>query len=120
VENIAKSSRLSEGEVARKAVELAQDGAARNADDGRAVHVGFYLIDKGLPLLERSAEVHVSAFEALQKVACRFPLLLYVGMILLITVILAGSLLAKAYAGGLHRWKLGLVGILSLLCVILV
>jgi len=117
VENLAKSSRLSEGEVARKAVELAQDGAARNAGDGRAVHVGFYLIDKGLPRLERSAEVHVSALEALQRVGCRFPLLLYAGMILLITVILAGGLLTKAYAGGLPGWKLGLVGILSLLCV---
>ncbi|HYM11851.1 MAG TPA: cyclic beta 1-2 glucan synthetase, partial [Bryobacterales bacterium] len=117
VENIAKSSRLSEGEVARKAVELAQGGAVRNAGGPQAAHVGFYLIDKGLPRLERSVEMHVSPLEALQRLSRRFPLLLYAGTILLITVILAGSLLAKAYAGGLHSWKLGLVGVLSLLCV---
>ena len=57
VEKIAKSSRLSESEVARKAIQLAREGAARKGGDDRAAHVGFYLIDKGLPQLERTAEV---------------------------------------------------------------
>ena len=52
VEAIAKGSPLSEGEVARKAIQLAHEAAAgvagRNGDDDRAAHVGFYLIDKGL------------------------------------------------------------------------
>ena len=116
VEKIAKSSDLSESEVARKAIQLAYEGAARKEGDDRAAHVGFYLIDKGLPQLERAAEVRLSPSAALQKVGCRFPLLLYSGTILLLTFIFAGLLVAKAHAGGWHSWALGLIGILSLLC----
>ncbi|MBI1966020.1 MAG: cyclic beta 1-2 glucan synthetase, partial [Betaproteobacteria bacterium] len=116
VEKIAKASRLSESEVARKAIQLAHEGTARKDGDDRAAHVGFYLIDRGLPQLERTAEVRLSAFEALQRMSRRFPLLLYLGTILLLTVIFTGSLLAKAHADGLQGWILALIGILSLLC----
>ena len=57
VEKIAKSSRRSEREVAREAIQLAREGAARKGSDDRAAHVGFYLIDKGLEQLERTVEV---------------------------------------------------------------
>ncbi|HLC40077.1 MAG TPA: glucoamylase family protein, partial [Methylomirabilota bacterium] len=116
VEKIAKSSRLSEGEVARTAIRLAREGPAKKGGDDRAAHVGFYLIDKGLPQLERTAEVRLSISEALQRMSCQFPLLLYLGTITLMTVIFTGSLLAKAHAGGLHGWILVLIGTLSLLC----
>jgi len=116
VEKTAKSSDLSESEVAHKAIQLAEEGAARKERDERAAHVGFYLIDKGLPQLQRAAEVRSSPSEVLQKVGCRFPLLLYGGTILLLTVIFAGLLVAKAHAGGLHSWALGIIGLLSLLC----
>ena len=56
VEKIAKSSRLSE---ARSGAQGDSAGAAeRGAKDGgddRAAHVGFYLIDKGVPQLEQTA-----------------------------------------------------------------
>ena len=60
-------------------------------------------------------EVRRSLFEALRRVSRRFPLLLYVGTIMLITAIITGSFLAKAQADGLSGWVLGLIGILSLL-----
>ena len=41
-------------EVARKAIRLAQAAARRDGDDERAAHVGYYLIDKGLPELEQA------------------------------------------------------------------
>ena len=54
-----KSSPLSESEVARKAIQLAHEGAAgaagKDGDDDRAAHVGFYLIDKGRSRLEQAA-----------------------------------------------------------------
>ena len=116
VEKTAKSSPHSESEVARQAIQLAHEGAARKGGDDRAAHVGFYLIDEGLAQLERMAEVRLSPAEALRKVSRRFPLLLYGGTILLMTAIFAGCFAAKAYAGGLQGWALGLVGLLSLLC----
>ncbi|MGH8865751.1 MAG: cyclic beta 1-2 glucan synthetase, partial [Burkholderiales bacterium] len=78
--------------------------------------MGFYLIDRGLPQLERKAEARRSAFEDLQRLGDRFPLPIYLGTILLLTVILTGSLLERAHADGLQGWIVALIGILSLLC----
>ena len=116
VEEIAKSSLLSEGEVARKAIQLASDGAVNKVSDNRVAHIGYYLVDKGLPQLERTAEAHLSSFEALRQMTRRFPLLPYLGAILLMTVSFTGSMLAKAHASGFHDWLLALIGILLLLC----
>ncbi|HEX2720933.1 MAG TPA: hypothetical protein VHM71_08270, partial [Candidatus Deferrimicrobium sp.] len=116
VEKIAKWSRLHEADVAREAILLAGEGAARNGPDDRAAHVGFYLIDKGLPRLERAAGVRLPLLETVRRTAGRFSLPLYLGSITLLTVIFSGALLAKAHAGGLQGWSLALLGALSLLC----
>ena len=110
VEEVAKSSRRSESEVAREAIRLAREAAAKDDSDDRAAHVGFYLIDRGLPQLERTAEVRRSTPEALRRLSRRFPLLLYLGTIALITAILTGSLLAKAHASGYQDWLVALIG----------
>ena len=120
VEKIAKGSLLSEGEVARKAIELARKAVVdKDANQGvgnRASHVGFYLIDKGLPQLERAVEMRHSFCESLHRMASTFPLPLYLGTITLLTVIFSSLLVAKAHAAGLHNWRLALIGILALLC----
>ena len=102
--------------MARKTIQLAQEGAARNGAGDRAAHAGFYLIESGLPLLERTAEVRLSTAEAFQRMRRQFPLLLYLGTITLITVAFAGGLMMKAHAGGSLGWPLALLGVLSLLC----
>ena len=84
--------------------------------DERAAHVGFYLIDKGLSELERTAPVRRSTAEALRRMSRRFPLSLYLGAILLTTAMLTGTLLAMAHAGGVSGWLVALVGLLSILC----
>ena len=104
VEEIAKSSRHSESQVARQALQLAREGAARQGGEDRTAHVGFYLIDKGLAALERTVELRRSLFEALRRVSRRFPLLLYVGTIMLVTAIITGSLLGE----GAGRWAIRL------------
>src|SRR4030042_235400 len=81
IEKIAKSSRLSEVEVAYRAIHLAHKGAAGKRDDDRMAHVGFYLIDKGLPQLERLGRRRFSACRAIRKVSDRFHFLLYTGSI---------------------------------------
>jgi len=55
IEKIAKSSPLSEGEVARSAIQLAQ--AAHVVGGEREAHVGFYLIDQGKRALENRVQV---------------------------------------------------------------
>jgi len=116
VEKIAKRSRLHEAVVARKAILLAAEGAARNGTDHRAAHVGFYLIDRGLQQLQREAAVRLPTLEALRQMTGRFPLFFYLGSILLLTSSFTGCLVARAYAGGLRGWLLALFGALCLLC----
>jgi len=117
VEKIAKHSRFSESEVARTAIGLAHEGADGNGGDDRAAHVGFYLIDKGLPQLEQALEVRLSLSEHLQRWSRRFPLLLYLGTITLMTAIFVGGFLAKAHVGALPGWTIALIGLLSVLSV---
>jgi len=116
LEKIAKWSRLHEADVAREAILLAGEGAARSGPGDREAHVGFYLIDKGLTRMERAAGVRLPLLETLRRTAGRFSLHLYLGSITLLTVIFSGALLAKAHAGGLQGWSLALFGALSLLC----
>ncbi len=115
VERIAKNSPLPEEEVARSAIQMALDGAARKGIDDREAHVGFYLIDKGLPEFERTAKMRQSLSRTVKRLGSRFSLPLYLGIITLITAAIAGGILAKAHAGGLPTWQLALIGVLSLL-----
>lgn len=115
VERTAKGSLRSEGEVARQALALAQEGAVRQSGCLEA-HVGFHLVDAGLPQLERAVEMRAGFSESLQRLGRRFPLLLYGGAMLLLTVLFAGSFTAKAWSDGLNGWALAFVGGLSLLC----
>ena len=119
VEEIAKCSPLSESEVARKAIQLANEGTAgagtRIGDDDRATHVGFYLIDRGRPHLERAAEMRLAPLEALRRVGRRVPLLLYLGTIATTVAVLTAGLLAAARGGTVADGTLVTLGILLLL-----
>ena len=115
VERIAKRVHLTEQTVALKAIELAGKMAAPKYGDDRAGHVGFYLIDRGLPQLERAAGVRCSIRELFRRVVGGFPLALYAGSIGLITALLSGGLLWNASARGLGGGMFALLGIASIL-----
>lgn len=114
VERLAKASPVTEVEVARRALRLANDAVARGEGEARE-HVGFYLVDKGLPSLEKAAEVKLSFKESLWRFSRRHPLLCYTGAIALFTLGLTGILLNEAHAYGARGWLLGLTGIILLL-----
>ncbi|MDP3439636.1 MAG: cyclic beta 1-2 glucan synthetase, partial [Azonexus sp.] len=102
--------RMSEVEVARQAVELANAGKTE-----RSGHVGFFLIDQGLPEIERAAEVQFSAADMLRRTASRHPLFIYLGAIGLITVILSGCLLIQFQRFEMDDWAWVPLTVLALL-----
>ncbi|MDQ6621616.1 MAG: cyclic beta 1-2 glucan synthetase, partial [Pseudomonadota bacterium] len=114
-ERIAKGGRLTEAEVAAKAIEFARASAGAKGIDDRAAHVGFYLIDEGVPELERAAAVRASVVGTLRKIGKRFSLIVYLGAIALIVGVFTAGLTAKAHASGVNREILALVVVLSLL-----
>ena len=106
VEKIAKNSPMFERDVAQRAVDLAKEAlSARNGDE-RMTHVGYYLIDKGLPQLEKSAQMLFPLSESARSILGRVPLLLYLGSILGITLLLTGYLLSRIHAAGIGGWIL--------------
>ena len=119
VEEIAKRSRLSESDVARMAIRLAYDATAgavaKNGEDDRTAHVGFYLVDKGRPRLERAAHARITTSELLRRVGRRIPLPLYLGAIIAIAATFTAILLKQAAGGGVADGMLVALGILVLL-----
>ena len=123
IEKLAKTSPLSEVEVARCAIQLAQAKqpveAALPGGGARETHVGFYLIDQGLRALEAIAQVRFSLSESLAKIVARRPLAVYLGAIALLTLIFSAGLLALAQAQeqsqGLPQAMLVPIGLLALL-----
>lgn len=116
VEKAARRSQLSEGEVARKAVELAGEAAARNGRDDRTAHVGFHLIDAGTARLKRAVGMRLSPSVLLRRAGCRVPLLAYAGGTVVMTAFFAVCLVGRARADGLDGWGLGLFAVLAALC----
>ncbi|MBK1717370.1 cyclic beta 1-2 glucan synthetase [Thiocystis violacea] len=113
VEKVARNSQLSEVEVARHAIELAREGAdaAPSGEDARTAHVGYYLIDRGLSQLERRARARLPLLASLQRRGRRIPLVLYLGAIILLTLLFAGGLLTQARSDGVPDWLLALLGL---------
>ena len=114
IEKTAKISPFSESEVALKAIKLAHEGVDQHGADDRRAHVGYYLIDKGLPLLEQHAAVRFSVGELLCSIGRHSPLVLYGSTIFLLTTLLACCLVFKAYSDGLQWWLLLPLALLSL------
>ncbi|MBB5371733.1 cellobiose phosphorylase [Janthinobacterium sp. K2Li3] len=113
IERIAKRSERSEVEVAEIAVQLAHTHGAGN--DARRAHIGFYLVDKGVLILEKQAGAKLSFVEALQHTARASPLAVYLGAIAFLTLAATALLLDHAARSGVHGWLLALVGLLSVL-----
>jgi cellobiose phosphorylase len=113
VEKTAKKCPHSESEVARRALELAREGAA-DQDEERKAHVGFYLVDDGLAQLERLVQMRRSPAAVLCGRGRR--LLFYGGGIVLLTAMLTAFLAVKAHGDGLIGWQLGLFCLLLVLC----
>ncbi len=86
VERVAKRTGLGEPEVARRAVELARAGTQADTGDGRAAHVGFYLVDEGLAALERATGYRQRLRERVHRGVLRHPNLVFFGAVLVATL----------------------------------
>ncbi|MDP1899983.1 MAG: glucoamylase family protein [Rubrivivax sp.] len=101
VEAIARTSPLSEPEVARAAVDLAADSAARrNEEHPHLGHVGYYLIDAGRTELERVARARPPLGLRWRRAAARRGLLHYSFAVIGLTLALSGGIAWRATQGG--------------------
>ena len=112
VEAVGKTGALDEDGVARRAIELAQAAADRGDERDRTAHVGYYLIGRGRQELEREAGTRLPLAASFRRSAGRLPLWLYLGAILLLTLLLAAGLLAEA-RGRVAVWALLPLGLFA-------
>jgi cyclic beta-1,2-glucan synthetase len=106
IETIARHGKLSETEVARKAIQLAAAGAREHGPDDRSAHVGYYLIDKGLPGLEAAAGVRRPWKTGVERRIHRWPLAFYGGGIAVLTLSATFGFVRVAHALGADAWMI--------------
>ena len=92
VEAIAKRSPCSEYDVAHRAIQLSQAEADDRATQ-RSAHVGYFLVDRGRPALERLVQMRLTPLVVLEKVRRSYPLIIYLFLVLLVTGVTTAALL---------------------------
>ncbi len=116
VEAVARHGRLTEAEVAGKAVRLAEAGAVARGREDRTAHVGYYLAAGGRPLLEAGEGVRWPARTRLERLVLRFPASFYLGGISLLTALGMWSLLCEGRTRGIPLAMLAVFSPVLLLC----
>ena len=105
VESLARRSAMTEAEVARHAVQLAVEAAARDGRHARTAHVGFYLIDGGHRQLERVVQATWPWGALISRGVRRFPLTFYAGGIGLFTLVATAWFAWEAQQWEVPLWK---------------
>ncbi|WP_445143524.1 GH36-type glycosyl hydrolase domain-containing protein [Dyella sp. Tek66A03] len=111
VERLARQSALAEGEVARAALDLSQDSFSQSGQASVETHLGWYLVDKGLPSLQRRIGSGRSLSVTWQRFLSRPPLKLYLGLILLATLLFVWPLVSALYHSGLRTWLCAILAV---------
>lgn len=111
VEDLARRSTRSETEVAHAAIELARGNALHTNHRQVEEHVGYYLVDKGLMELEQRLVARHTVAQVLQRLIKRAPLNIYLGLVVLFTVLFAWPLLLGIQLNGMSGWPCVLIAI---------
>ena len=133
IEMTARLTELSEVEVAEHAIRLASQAHAGFFDSQiseaqhthPSTHVGYYLIDDGLFMLERAALVSLPSITKWRRTLSQSPLLAYVGAISLLTLLASAVLMWVVWLSwpswrseislGYSSWPLYLMLVLSII-----
>ncbi len=111
VERLARHSMFSEADVAHAAIELSRKGSPHASGVETSAHVGFYLVDRGLPALERRIAAKPSFARLWEKLLRRAPLKIYLGLIVLVTAVLTWPLLSTLLDNHVRHWIAALMAV---------
>jgi cyclic beta-1,2-glucan synthetase len=115
VETAAKRSGRTEGDIAQHAIELARAVAPDAL--GKATHVGFYLVGKGLPLLERLVGARLGLADRARRTGIGHPLRLYLASLAVLTLLPTAALVVALRRAGEPAWLQVSMGLLLLVAV---
>src|SRR6185369_6074308 len=112
VERISKRTSTSELEIAQAAVDLAEQ---TKDESGPKKHVGYYLIDNGLTLLEAKFRYQPRTGESLRRFLLRHATGTYLGILAFLTLLILSLLLYTMRAHGAGWSMLVLTAFLGLI-----
>lgn len=114
VAELARRSPLTEEEVARRVLRLANLAPSASPADAGPSHVGYYLLDRGRPLLEEQIGYHRPWKKRFLQAAWRAPLVTYLGTFGLLWLTLVAGAAALLWLGGVPLGLWGRLGMLLL------
>ncbi len=115
VEAVARDCAHSESAVARQAIVMAQKAAQALGSEDRSAHVGYYLLDRGRPLLECAMGCCVSWSARTRRALRRFRLGFYLTPVLILSALITGLGLLAFEAQGWTDWRAWFFGATGLL-----
>ena len=119
IEELARGSGRSELEVTREVIAHAKRAAAARPPDappgGRAEDPAYYLISRGLPLLERAIGYRIPLKQRILRAYVSWATPGYLGTIGIVTALLLALPLLLAHAGGMSPLALALLGLVALI-----
>ncbi|MDP4089580.1 MAG: glucoamylase family protein, partial [Bacillota bacterium] len=106
LEVMARKAKIGEAFVAKKVVECAKE-AETNENEQYRRHIGYYLIDEGLPMLEKKIDYRPSFGARSVKWIKAHPLTVYLGIIVLGTLLITLAAVAAGIElnGNIGIWK---------------
>ncbi|MFC1657853.1 GH36-type glycosyl hydrolase domain-containing protein [Candidatus Omnitrophota bacterium] len=105
VEQFSLRSKITEEEIAARAIRLAKTGEKKFGPGHVKAHVGFYLIDRGLELFCRELGLRLPLRQYLQAKKTFWPSVLFFGAITFITLALTVGILYWVQPAGLLSWR---------------
>ncbi len=112
VEFYARYSGLPEAEVAHCAIDLSTESARQNGHRDRTAHVGFYLVDKGQPILGLRVKIRWPWRMLIERCIHSVPLTFYVGGVGVLAGIATGVFAQQLQTFNVYGWAL----VISALC----
>ena len=109
IERISKRTQASELDVAQAALDLSAKG-----NEEPEKHVGYYLIDTGLDLLETKFNYQPRTVERLRRFLLRHPTASYLGILTFMTLLVMTLILVTMYRYGMEWPMLLVTAILAL------
>lgn len=105
IEHLARGSDHGEIAVAQEAIALAQTAAAQRGHHHRSAHVGYYLVDRGRPNLERAIDCRLPLGTRLKRASRNARLALYLGPILLLTLLTTAGIFCALDGFAVTDWR---------------
>ncbi|MEK6280234.1 MAG: glucoamylase family protein [Acidobacteriota bacterium] len=115
IERISKGTRSDELEVARSAVELAENSGKSKDKSEPESHVGFYFIGEGLAQLEAAFAYRPRLIERIRRFVLRHATAVYLSTVSSVTLLVMAALLTLMHNAGAGRPLLIVAALLAMI-----